>query len=73
MRGYIGNSKWHFSHFKDREFVIGWFYRGQMEKRNIVTLYPNATPDNFLYFTDDGKPIPKFVYRHLVQCLKTGE
>ena len=73
MRGYIGDTKWHFSYWKDREFLIGYRYRGQTEKGNIVTLFPESTPDNFHYWTNDGKPIPKFVYRHLVQILTKGE
>jgi hypothetical protein len=67
-QGYIGNSKWHFRHFKEREFLIGYFYRGQMEKGNIVTLYPHATLTNDAYFTDDGRAIPKKVYRALVEA-----
>lgn len=72
MEGYIGDSKWHFRHWKDREFCIGYFYRGQLEKRNIVQIYETATMENEHYGTDNYRPIPKFVYRHLVQCLKTG-
>lgn len=72
MMGYVGNSKWHYHHYKQREFIIGWFYRGQMEKRNIVRIYDTATLDNEHYSTDNGQAIPKFLYRHLVQCLTTG-
>jgi len=70
IQGYVGNSRWHFRHFKEREFLIGYFYRGQMEKNNIVTLYPYATLTNDAYFTDDGRAIPKKVYRALVEALE---
>ena len=69
MEGYIGNSKWYFSHWKGREFCIGYRYRGQLEKRNIVEIYETATMENEHYMTDNYRPIPKFVYRHLVHVL----
>lgn len=70
--GYIGNTKWHYRYWKDREYIIGWFYKGQLEKRNIVTIPQNATEHNYFYFTDDGKPIPKFVFRALLRELQEG-
>lgn len=66
-QGYIGNTKWHYTHWQNNEYLIGWFYKGQLEKRNIVSLYPTATIDNLHYYTNDGKPIPKLVYRALVE------
>lgn len=63
----IGDTKWHYSHWKDHDYTIGWLYKGQMEKRNIVTLSPSATAGNYRYFTNDGKAIPKLVYRALAK------
>ena len=69
--GYVPESKWHYRYFMGREFVIGWFYKGQLEKRNIVTFYEQATREHpYLYTTNDGSPIPKKVARHLISVLE---
>lgn len=67
--GYIDDSRWHFHYWKEREFCIGYFYKGQLEKRNIVKIYDYATLENPCYTTDNGMPIPKKVARHLVKVL----
>ena len=68
--GYIGDTKWHYQYWKEREYLIGWFYKGQLEKRNIVTIRQNATEQNYSYFTNDGKSVPKFVFRALLRELQ---
>lgn len=72
--GYVPDSKWHYSYYMGREFVVGWFYNGQLEKRNIVTFYEQATRDKpYLYTTDNGVAIPKKIARHLVSVLENME
>ena len=70
VEGYVPNTKWHYRYWKDREFIIGWFYKGQLVKRNIVSFHSYATKEKpYCYLTDDGAAIPKKVAQHLIEVL----
>lgn len=74
IRGYVPNSSWQYSHHLGREFFICYRPQGaQSTKRNFVSLYETATESNEHYTTDDGRPVPKKVYRHLVQVWREME
>lgn len=65
-KGYVGASRWQWETTNDRNiFIVGYWYRGRVSKRQIVTIPDHSTLDNGYYFTSDGKAIPAFVFRHL--------
>ena len=65
-KGYIGASRWQWETTSDHNiFIVGYWYGGRVSKRQIVTIPDHSTLDNGYYFTNDGKAIPKFVFRHL--------
>lgn len=70
IHGYVPNSKWYYRHYLGREFLIQYWDRGQMTRPNYVSLYDTATETNEHYTTDNGRPVPKKVYRHLVRVLE---
>ena len=65
-KGYVGASRWQWETTSDRNrFIVGYWYRGRVSDRQIVTIPDHSTLENSFYFTSDSKPIPKFVFRHL--------
>lgn len=65
-KGYVGASRWQWETTNDRNiFIVGYWHRGRVSKRQIVTIPDHSTLDNGYYFTSDGKAIPAFVFRHL--------
>ncbi len=65
-KGYVGTSRWQWETTSDRNiFIIGYWYRGRVSNRRLVTIPDHSTLESGYYFTDDGKAIPAFVFRHL--------
>jgi len=65
-KGYVGTSRWQWETTSDSNiFIIGYWYRGRVSNRRIVTIPDHSTLDSGYYFTDDGNAIPAFVFRHL--------
>jgi uncharacterized protein (UPF0248 family) len=65
-KGYVGASRWQWETTSDSNiFIIGYWHRGRVSNRKLVTIPEHSTLDSGYYFTDDGKAIPKFVFRHL--------
>jgi hypothetical protein len=65
-KGYVGTSRWQWETTRDRNiFIVGYWYRGRVSNRKIVSIPDHSTLDNGYYFTDDGSAIPAFVFRHL--------
>lgn len=65
-KGYVSASRWQWETTSEpHQFIVGYWYGGRVSKRQIVTIPDNSTLENCYYFTNDGKAIPKFVFRHL--------
>ena len=74
IRGYVPDSSWEYAHYLGREFYICYrLYGAVSTKRNIVSLYETATESNEHYTTNDGRAVPKKVYRHLVKVWREME